>query len=234
MPSKKFDLPGVGSVTVTKRRGAKNIRLTINPRGQVRVSIPYWIPYAAGLSFAKSRQDWLSKKLAQNPKTTLADGDRVGKSYRLKFVTSASKRTSTSLTTGTAIVRVSPYSKPEEIEEAAIRISQKALKKEAEHLLPMRTRELAKKFGFNYKDIQIKNLTSKWGSCSSDKVISLSYFLMQLPWELIDYVILHELTHTKHLNHSASFWEDLLKVCPKARQHQKWIRSHKPVVTASN
>ena len=53
---------------------------------------------------------------------------------------------------------------------------------------------------------------------------------MQLPWELIDYVILHELVHTKHLNHSPEFWRALEELSPGARALQKKIKSHKPRV----
>ena len=59
MPQKVVLFPGVGEVLLIKRRGAKNIRLSVNASGKVRVSMPAWVPYATGVRFAKTRADWL-------------------------------------------------------------------------------------------------------------------------------------------------------------------------------
>ncbi|MFZ4582022.1 MAG: M48 family metallopeptidase [Paludibacter sp.] len=80
------------------------------------------------------------------------------------------------------------------------------LRKEAKRLLPDRTKQLAGKFGFYVGDIKIQSSKSRWGSCSRARSINLSMFLMLLPAHLIDYVILHELCHTKEMNHSPKFW----------------------------
>ena len=114
----------------------------------------------------------------------------------------------------------------------AVRAAERAMKKEAEQLLPSRLADLARKHNYSYSSVTVRKLVSRWGSCSSHKVISLSYFLMQLPWELIDYVILHELAHTKRMNHSPDFWEELEKTCPNARQLRKQIKEFRPVINA--
>jgi predicted metal-dependent hydrolase len=80
------------------------------------------------------------------------------------------------------------------------------LRKEAKRLLPDRTKQLAGKFGFQYADLKIQSSKSRWGSCSRARSINLSVFLMLLPTHLIDYVILHELCHTKEMNHGDKFW----------------------------
>ena len=81
------------------------------------------------------------------------------------------------------------------------------LRKEAKRLLPERTRQLADKFGFSFTGVKIQSSKSRWGSCSGVKSINLSLYLMLLPAPLIDYVILHELCHTKEMNHGARFWK---------------------------
>jgi predicted metal-dependent hydrolase len=86
------------------------------------------------------------------------------------------------------------------------------LRKEAKRLLPERTRQLADKFGFSYAEVKIQSSKSRWGSCSGLKSINLSLYLMLLPAPLIDYVILHELCHTKEMNHGIKFWKWLDKV----------------------
>ncbi len=80
------------------------------------------------------------------------------------------------------------------------------LRKEAKRLLPDRTKQLAGKFGFQYADVKIQSSKTRWGSCSRARSINLSMFLMLLPSHLVDYVILHELCHTKEMNHGDKFW----------------------------
>jgi len=80
------------------------------------------------------------------------------------------------------------------------------LRKEAKRLLPDRTKQLANKFGFSLTDVKIQSSKSRWGSCSRTQSVNLSLYLMLLPQHLIDYVILHELCHTKEMNHGVNFW----------------------------
>lgn len=75
----------------------------------------------------------------------------------------------------------------------------------ARHTLPERTAMLAARFGFRHGRVTIRAARTKWGCCTSQNNISLSLFLMLLPEHLQDYVIIHELCHTVHHNHSAAF-----------------------------
>ena len=79
------------------------------------------------------------------------------------------------------------------------------LRAEAKAYLPARTEELARLLGLRYGKVTIRATRSKWGSCTAQNNISLSLFLMTLPPHLRDYVIIHELCHTVHHNHSAAF-----------------------------
>jgi predicted metal-dependent hydrolase len=81
------------------------------------------------------------------------------------------------------------------------------LKKEAARMLPERLETLAKEFNFKYKDLKIQSGKTRWGSCSNKGSINLTLYLMMLPQHLVDYVILHELCHTREMNHSDKFWK---------------------------
>lgn len=91
-------------------------------------------------------------------------------------------------------------------------VIEKAMTQRAKEVLPHRLQQLAEKFSFVYKHTTIRIAHTRWGSCSSNGTISLNAYLIQLPDELIDYVLLHELCHTRHMNHSPRFWE-LLDKC---------------------
>jgi predicted metal-dependent hydrolase len=101
------------------------------------------------------------------------------------------------------------------------------LRKEAKRLLPDRTKQLADKFGFKFSDIKIQSSKTRWGSCSRTKSINLSLYLMLLPAHLIDYVILHELCHTKEMNHGDKFWTLMDNVTTgKSKEFRKELKNY--------
>jgi predicted metal-dependent hydrolase len=81
-----------------------------------------------------------------------------------------------------------------------------ALRYEANRLFPPKVKFLAGKYGFRYANVKVNKSRSRWGSCSSQKMINLSYYCMLLPEYLLDFVILHELCHTLEMNHGERFW----------------------------
>lgn len=80
------------------------------------------------------------------------------------------------------------------------------LRLQAQVILPERLRTLAVQHRFLYNNVTIRRSQTNWGSCSHDDNISLSLYLMTVPSRLVDYVLLHELCHTQHKNHSPAFW----------------------------
>ena len=101
-----------------------------------------------------------------------------------------------------------------------------ALWAQAHRYLPGRLRELAILHHFHYTTVKINRSQTRWGSCSSRKSINLSYRLMTLPAYLIDYVLLHELCHTVHMNHGVEFWKLMNQVCAgKALQLRRELSS---------
>jgi len=82
----------------------------------------------------------------------------------------------------------------------------------AKRKLSRRLNYLSVKYGFTYNRVFIRNQRTRWGSCSHNDNISLNVKLVRLPDELIDYVILHELVHTRFKNHSNQFWDELDKI----------------------
>ncbi len=103
----------------------------------------------------------------------------------------------------------------------------RALRYEANRILPERLKRLAEKYRFIYKGVTIRCTRSRWGSCSSQKNINLSCFLMLLRSRLIDYVCLHELCHTIEMNHSERFWALMDQVTEtKARALRNELKKH--------
>ncbi|MBO4662813.1 MAG: M48 family metallopeptidase [Bacteroidaceae bacterium] len=103
----------------------------------------------------------------------------------------------------------------------------KYLRKAAKQYLPIRLAELAQQFNFHYTGLKIQSSRTRWGSCSGTNSINLSLFLMRVPEHLIDYVILHELCHTVHHDHSDRFWALMDEVTGgKAKELRKQLANY--------
>ena len=96
---------------------------------------------------------------------------------------------------------------------------------ESREVLPARLNMLANEHSFKVSDIKIKLLKSRWGSCNSRNEITLNSHLMLLPWHLVDYVLLHELIHTKVMKHGQDFWNEFKNYDSQALALRKEIKT---------
>lgn len=94
----------------------------------------------------------------------------------------------------------------EKLQEWLRKVILEALRRNAKIILPPRLYQLSNQFNLPYDSVKINSSKGRWGSCSARKTINLSCYLMLLPRHLIDYVLLHELSHTKEMNHGERFW----------------------------
>jgi len=99
-------------------------------------------------------------------------------------------------------------------------------REEARENLEKRLSELAEQHKFQYNRVSIRSQRTRWGSCSSKDNISLNMKLLHLPQQLIDYILLHELVHTRVKNHSKDFWNELETVVPNARTVDEQLREY--------
>lgn len=232
MATKTIELAGVGPVTLVKRAQSRNLRLSVTG-STVRVSMPQWTPFSAGHAFALSNLAWIQRELARQTVDLLESGQRIGKLHSLRFEHVLSDQPLTSRVTGTEIiVRLSTRetSSDADVQARALTAARRALKREAETLLPPRLQSLATKHGRRYRSVSVKQLKRRWGSCDSHQNIVLNLYLMELPWEYIDYVLLHELSHTVEMNHGPDFWALLSSMQPYARDLARRLRRHQPAI----
>jgi len=231
MPQKQFMLDEQTPITIYKRRASRSLRLSIAADGQVRVSIPAWAPYKSGLDFALSRRPWIDAN--QRQALVLTHGQAIGKAHHLNFVVEPINAPQSRVLANEIIVKhPADLSTGDPAVQAKARdAGVRALRSQAQGLLPQRLAMLAERDGFEYTSVRIKQLKSRWGSCDQQANITLNLFLMQLPWDCIDYVLLHELTHTKILRHGPDFWREMEAVLPNVKQVRKQLRNHQPVLS---
>ena len=102
--------------------------------------------------------------------------------------------------------------------------------RKAKDYLPYRLEYYAKLYGYDYERCRLSHAATRWGSCSSSGTISLNIGLMQVPKVLRDYVILHELAHLNHMDHSPQFWDEVGQRDPRYKEHRRKLKAFSPGV----
>ena len=102
----------------------------------------------------------------------------------------------------------------------------KELMEKAKAYIPERVAHFAPIIGVSYGRITIRNQRTKWGSCSAAGNLNFNCLLMLAPPEVLDSVVVHELCHRKHMDHSKEFYDEVLRVCPNYRQLHGWLKEN--------
>lgn len=221
-----------GKITIRRSARASQVRLRVAPDGTLRASLPLYAPTFLVKRLIKTSRGELRDLLSQaQPVVRYTDGMQVGKSHTLiVHPTTGSLQINHR---GQQVIISLPASKTLDdtdvvraIRDAVIA----ALRIEAKSYLPKRLSFLANKLGFSYKKVRFSHASGRWGSCTSEGTISLNIALMKLPFEHIDYVIIHELAHTRHLNHSPEFWALVSQGDPLYKEHRNALKQEAPTI----
>lgn len=102
----------------------------------------------------------------------------------------------------------------------------KELGDQAVEYIPKRVKYYAEKENFVYNKITIKNLVSRWGSCSTKGNLNFNCLLMLTPDYVIDYIVVHELCHLREMNHSEKFWAEVEKIMPDYQRAELWLKQN--------
>jgi predicted metal-dependent hydrolase len=220
-----------GTITVRRSARASQVRLRVAPDGTLRASMPLYAPVFLLKRLIKSSRPQLRTMLQQaQPDVSFRDGQQIGKSHTLIVKRGAALA---AVREKQHIVATLPEGKTLQDADVIRTIrdaSLVALRVEAKSYLPKRLQYLAHQLGFHYEKVRFSHASSRWGSCSSTGTISLNIALMKLPFELIDYVIVHELAHTVEMNHSQEFWKLVEKGDPQYKQHRKSLKQEAPSI----
>lgn len=100
------------------------------------------------------------------------------------------------------------------------------LAQEAVAALPPLVKDYAARMGVTYGRITVRNQVSRWGSCSSSGNLNFNCLLMLAPTEVREYVVVHELAHRRHMDHSAAFWQEVERILPDYRERIRWLKEN--------
>lgn len=200
-----------------KRKNSKKISVRVENSGIVKISLPYFTPYFEAKYFVNSNIDWIKEKLK---KIDLQKNDfyYLGNKIDIFVQNNANiKNFNYILSNNNLIIETNKNST--ELEDLYI----KWLRLKAKEYIPKKAEEFAQKHNFKFNSIKIKNLTSRWGSCSIKKNLSFNLKLMYFNYKVIDYVIIHELCHLQEMNHSHRFWNLVGEIMPDYKLQKKQL-----------
>lgn len=222
-----------GTITIRRSPRSSSVKISVAPNGSLRASLPVYAPLFMLKRLIKSSRSELRSMIAsQRPTYVLENGMTIGKSHTVVVVPS-SQRTTSVIRRGQQIIISLPAGvelDDNDVIEKTRTVILAALRIEAKSYLPKRLAFLAKHMACSYEKVRFSHASGRWGSCSSNGTISLNIALMKLPHELIDYVLIHELCHTKQMNHSDKFWALVAVEDPSYKLHRKALKAHTPTI----
>lgn len=126
---------------------------------------------------------------------------------------------------------MSPYQYPYEqlytpAELRRLEVLEKRYRNSARDIFTKRVEYYHSVTGGKYTSITIRDQKSRWGSCSSRGTLSFNYRLLFAPPKVLDYVVVHELCHLTHMNHSKNFWNMVASVMPEYKTYKNWLKEH--------
>ena len=231
----EIKIEGIGTVTIRQSTRAKRINIQLKPFKGVILTIPAGSDPKTGLAFVQQKKEWIRQNLQiieqKEDRLTIFDEttEFTTRSFALRIEKQDRENVRIHLANG--LLRVSypeimPVTHPD-IQKSIRYGIEESLRLEAKRFLPGRLAWLAKQWNIRYNNVVIKNLKSRWGSCSAVNNINLNLHLMRLPDPLIDYVLLHELCHVHEKNHGPGFWNRLDRMTNgQARQLDKGMKGY--------
>lgn len=205
---------------ILERKNVKHARIRVSENLSVRVLVPENFDSTDIQNLIKKKQIWIDKNLnkfkGKTEKIKLHDnqillfGNKYTYFYRAEFhnkvVVNQEHKTIQSKT--------NLLDNDEQL---------KWYKRYAKRHITKRLTEIAKQHKFKYNKVFIRDQRTKWGNCSTEKNLSFNWRLIKTPNFVIDYLIFHELVHTKTMNHTHKFWTELRSFLPEYQEAVKWL-----------
>jgi hypothetical protein len=234
MWKQQIHIEGAGSVTFKRHPRSRRLSIAVRPFQGVTVSVPRTVPLVLARAIVNAKGDWLKKCVEmvrrQEDEALIGrfDTGLVTRHHRLRLEPWSRSNVSVDIRGEEISIR---HPRELTIGDSALREAVRrgilaACRLEAAEILPGRTEALARIHGFSYHRLVIKNLRSRWGSCSVRGTINLNLRAVRLPDHLMDYVILHELVHTRVNNHGPEFWSLLNSILPGGRALDRELNRH--------
>jgi len=219
------------------RRRRRTVGVVVRPDGSVEVHAPQRSSATEIRSVVEEFRPWIEKKrrealerLRKLRSRRFDDGDDVpylGETLRLRITETDAARADAVVRDGHTIAVAVPRDLTPTSRRAVVRFAvQRWLLAEAREIFHRRHVAMSKTVGHSARRVVIKDMRSRWGSCGPDRLMNLNWRLILAPESVIDYVLVHELTHIVEPNHSPAFWRRVGRTCGHFEESRDWLRVH--------
>ncbi|MGD9903187.1 MAG: M48 family metallopeptidase [Vicinamibacterales bacterium] len=210
-------------IRFVRRRGTRRYILRVADDGSLRVTVPWWGSQREARTFVAAQAAWIARQRLLR-QTALAD--RRWPAGRDVLVDGVPRRLAVADAGGVLTVRCGDDALGPAPPDGDLRpVAERWLRRRAVRELPPALLALAAQHGVTVTRTSVRNQQSRWGSCSRRGAIALNWRLVQVPPDVREYVLVHELMHRRELNHSPRFWRHVAAACPRYLEARRWLRT---------
>ncbi|MDF2609771.1 MAG: hypothetical protein K0R92_1245 [Lachnospiraceae bacterium] len=210
-------------------RKRRTMEIRIQPPDNIKVLVPAGLSKDIIIREVKGKADWICKKLEEYHgveykviKKAYMDGETflyLGSSYQLRIIETKYKTPRVNLLQDTVCIYTSTRDE-DELKNAL----EKWYRLRMKEVIAERIRYYQQFFKMTPSGIVIKEQKKRWGSCTSERKLLFNWRLVMAPVSVIDYVVVHEMCHMKHMNHSKDFWNLVEVILPDYKERKKWLK----------
>jgi len=208
-----------------KTSNRRTASLFVERDGSVHLIVPDHLPVSRIEDIIRSKRTWIYKSLAEWEDLNASRIDReftsgegflyLGRTYRLKVADNILENFT--FRDNQFLIRKGKLKECEEL-------FREFYKRKGQQKIPERVELYAAKMGLKPKSIKVQELGNRWASCSPDGNLNFHWRCMMAPLSVLDYIVVHELAHLRHMNHSDAFWNEVDKVVPDYREKAEWLK----------
>lgn len=212
------------------RKRRKTISLQIRNEAEIIISAPYYTTAEEINRFVEEKQNWIHKIIQKNKEDSLKirvkeynTGEHflyLGQSYPMEVFFEPFEHA------GVVFWNNRFYLNAQGDKDSKKHYFVSWYKKKADVFIRQRVDFFGRMLKLQPESIKITSAQSRWGSCSGDSHLAFSFRLIMAPPDIIDYVIVHELTHIKEKNHAPQFWQRVAEVIPAYKKHRRWLKDN--------
>jgi predicted metal-dependent hydrolase len=199
--------------------------------GDLQVRVPEHVGDERVAAFLTKKRPWIRSKVAEiqrippHRSKELVSGESfpyLGRHYRLKV--QEGHQVGVCLSGGYLRATIRPTEQGEQRKARIQQYLQSWYRSRALERLQEKTNRYAKQIGVSPAGVSVRNFRSRWGSCDKRGLVVFNWNIIKAPHSIVDYVVIHELCHLIHPNHSKEFWRLVMRHDPKCDQHRAWLR----------
>lgn len=228
MPKNLVNAPTFPFEFSITRSNRKTLSIIIKS-GNVEIKSPIYTRNVEIFDFIRQKQNWIEKHLTEqeiklSQRLVIAEGYDVlffGKPRRIRIFHARQPKVEL---TNSSLRIYTRNGDPQELEKQF----NQWLKYQASEYMTTQTIKMARKLGVErkLKKVVFRKTKTKWGHCENNGTIQYNWLTMMAPKPVIDYLIAHESSHLKHMNHSAKFWETVASICPDYLNLKDWLSTY--------